>query len=238
MNDSKNTDKPKFWGRRQGRPLRKKRSQALDKGLELFGIDETLITDHHHSLSIDQIFAGSSSEQESWLEIGFGSGEHILYQASHHPDVRMIGCEPFVNGISMLFKEMEEYSDPVDNIRVWPEDARLLMKALEADTIDRCFILFPDPWPKTRHHKRRFIQKETLDQLARILKPGARLELATDHPGLADWMLNHILAHDRFEWMAEKRLDWRTPPQEWIQTRYQKKAKAGTDNWFIHARKV
>jgi tRNA (guanine-N7-)-methyltransferase len=164
--------------------------------------------------------------KQVWFEIGFGNGEHILHQAINHPDAGLIGCEPFMNGVAALCVGIGEKK--VKNIRLWPDDARLLMGRLKPGSIDRLFLLHPDPWPKKRHHKRRFVQTETLDEIARLLKPGAEFRMATDHPELASWLLEKAYFHPAFEWTANAAEDWNTPPADWPETRYgQKGLKQG-----------
>ena len=109
-----------------------------------------------------------------WLEIGFGAGEHLVWQAEQHPDVGLIGCEPYLNGVAKCLAHIERTG--AGNIRLFTDDARLVMAALPDRSLGRVFVLFPDPWPKTRHHKRRFVQRETLDRLAELMVPGAELQ--------------------------------------------------------------
>lgn len=160
-----------------------------------------------------------------WLEIGFGAGEHLAWQAAQHPEVGIIGCEPFVNGVSSLLHQIDKSG--LDNIRIHPDDARPLIDALPDGSIDRCFLLFPDPWPKARHHRRRFVGPETLDAVARILSDGAEFRLASDDSGLVDWMLYQLRRHPAFRWAASRAADWRTRPPDWPGTRYESKALHG-----------
>lgn len=159
-----------------------------------------------------------------WVEIGFGGGEHLAEQAAANPDVLFVGCEPYIDGVAKLLADVEARG--LENVRVLADDARLLLDVLPEGSVERVFILFPDPWPKARHHKRRIVSQETLDSVARVLKQGGELRLATDHVDYAEWMLEHILAHPRFVWQAERYTDWKTPPQDWVRTRYEEKARA------------
>ena len=168
---------------------------------------------------------GGDKIDEVWLEIGFGAGEHLLWQAQHRPDVGLIGAEPYEGGVAKLLSKLE--ANPVANIRVHEGDARDLVEALPDASLGRVFILFPDPWPKTRHHKRRLIQAGTLDELARVMKPGAELRFATDDAGYLDWTLERMAAHPAFAWTAERSADWRTRPADWPPTRYEAKALHG-----------
>ncbi len=167
-----------------------------------------------------------------WMEIGFGGGEHLAAQAAAHPDTGFIGCEPFMDGVAKLLARMEEQN--LQNIRIFPEDARALLERLPDACLQKICILFPDPWPKQRHHKRRLINVAMLEQLARTLAQGAQLVLATDHEEYAQWMLLHLLADERFYWTAETPEDFKQPPQGWVVTRYQEKAaKEGRAPCFL-----
>ncbi|MGF1455749.1 MAG: tRNA (guanine(46)-N(7))-methyltransferase TrmB [Alphaproteobacteria bacterium] len=157
-----------------------------------------------------------------WLEIGYGGGEHLAAQAGAHPGVGFIGCEFFLNGIAKLLRRIDE--EGLENIRLHDRDARDVLSALAPASIDRAFLLFPDPWPKTRHHGRRFIQRESLDGLARILKPGAQFRVATDIPAYMRWTLMHLMAHPDFLWDDEAPGDWRVRRADWPGTRYEAKA--------------
>ncbi len=159
---------------------------------------------------------------EIWLEIGFGAGDHLAWQALRNSEVGLLGCEPFVEGVANLLSRIER--DALRNIRILDDDARLLLDALAPASLDRVFILFPDPWPKTRHHKRRIVTTETLDCLARAMRPGAELRLATDHADYAAWMLAHATDHPDFAWTARRPADWRVRPADWPGTRYEAKA--------------
>ncbi len=139
---------------------------------------------------------------EGWLEIGFGGGEHMAAQAARRPDVLILGAEPFLNGVASAVRHLAEQD--LGNVRLHHGDARDLLAALPDACLDRVFILFPDPWPKARHHKRRLIQPETLAELARVLKPGGRLRFATDWADYADWTLKQVLACRLFAWPAER----------------------------------
>ena len=125
-----------------------------------------------------------------------------MWQAEQHPDVGLIGCEPYMNGVAKCLAHIERTG--VGNMRLFTDDARLVMDALPDRSLSRAFVLFPDPWPKTRHHKRRFVQRDTLDILAACMKPGAELRLATDDPSYLPWMVEHACTHPAFDWLAER----------------------------------
>lgn len=180
------------------------------------------------------LFAGSP--RSLWLEIGFGAGEHLAAQAETHRDIGFIGCEVFENGIAKLIARIAR--SQLANIRLFVDDARVLIAALPPASIGRVFILFPDPWPKARHHKRRIVSTETLDQLVRIMAGGAELRLATDDRGYFSWMLERVTSHPGFEWLARRPADWRDRPPDWPLTRYEEKARAaGRSPLFLRARR-
>ncbi len=163
--------------------------------------------------------------REVWLEIGFGGGEHLAHHAARHPDVGFIGVEPYLTGVAKLLGRIER--EGLRNVRILVEDARLLLPLLPDASIARLFVLFPDPWPKKRHHKRRIVNRQTVAEFARILAPGGEARFATDDPGYARWMLEALLGEPRFEWTAETARDWRRrPAEDWPETRYEAKARA------------
>jgi tRNA (guanine-N7-)-methyltransferase len=158
---------------------------------------------------------------EVWLEIGFGGGEHMAAQAGRHPDALIVGAEPFQNGVASALRHIDEAR--LANVRILDGDARELMANLPDGCLDRIFVLFPDPWPKTRHHKRRVIQADSVAELARLLRPGGRLRFASDVAHYVDWALALFLANPAFRWTAEEAGDWRKPPADHITTRYEEK---------------
>jgi tRNA (guanine-N7-)-methyltransferase len=155
------------------------------------------------------------------LEIGFGGGEHLVAQASAHADQRFIGVEPFINGVASCLRHIEESG--VQNVRLHQGDARDVIARLPNGSIELCYILFPDPWPKARHHKRRLIQPAFLDELARVLTPGAGVRFATDWANYASWTLEHFVRDARYSWTAEGADDWRNAWPGHVTTRYEAK---------------
>jgi tRNA (guanine-N7-)-methyltransferase len=174
--------------------------------------------------TIDPAALFSHRPRAVWLEIGFGSGEHLAEQARRHPEIGVIGSEVFVNGIAALVGHVERLG--LSNVRVFDDDARLLLAGLPEASIGRLFLLFPDPWPKARHAKRRFIGPANLPILAHLLADGAELRVATDDPAYARWSLQHLICREEFLWLAARAADWREPPADWVETRYQRKAIA------------
>jgi tRNA (guanine-N7-)-methyltransferase len=168
---------------------------------------------------------GHSEIEDVWLEIGFGAGEHLLWQAQQHPHVGLIGAEPYESGVAKLLTKFD--AAPPNNLRIHMGDARDIIEVLPDASLGRVFILFPDPWPKLRHAKRRFIKTEMLNDLARVMKPGAELRFASDDAPLVEYTLERLMAHPAFGWTATRPSDWRARPPDWPQTRYEAKQLHG-----------
>lgn len=160
--------------------------------------------------------------QPLWLEIGFGGGEHLSARSAKHPNINYIGCEPFINGIAKLLVAIDEQG--LSNVRIYNNDARHVLTALPEASLEGVYLLYPDPWPKTRHHKRRFVSKETLDLLSKAIKPGGTLLIASDIPDYIRTSLIHLRPHPAFEWAPGSADEWRRPPEGWPGTRYEQKA--------------
>jgi tRNA (guanine-N7-)-methyltransferase len=156
-----------------------------------------------------------------WVEIGFGGGEHMAAQAARHPDTLILGAEPFQNGVASALRHLD--AQGLTNVRIQDGDARELLARLPGASVARVFVLFPDPWPKARHHKRRLIQADTVAELARVLKAGGRLRFASDWADYVDWALARIIANPAFRWTAQSAADWRAPPADHVTTRYEEK---------------
>lgn len=161
--------------------------------------------------------------KEVWLEVGFGAGEHLAAQAENNPNVGIIGAEVFLNGVASLVRYVDEKQ--LTNVRIFNDDVRFLLPALPDQSLSRAFVLFPDPWPKARHAKRRFIGPENLGHLARLMKDGAELRVASDHPVYIQWVMEHVPVHPAFSWPVQGPEGWRSAPVDHIETRYQKKAR-------------
>ncbi len=172
-----------------------------------------------------------------WLEIGFGGGEHLAWQANSNPQAGFIGCEPFLNGVAKLLSAIE--AEGLKNVRIHDHDARDLIECLGDESVSRVFLLYPDPWPKTRHHKRRFVNQWSLGELHRIMAPGGELRIASDIPDYITWTLVEMRNFGKFEWLAETPDDWRVRGNDWPQTRYEKKAlKAGRVPAYLRFRRA
>ena len=192
------------FGRIKARPIKPRQAALLDTLLPKVAFDPA-----------------EPPAGETWLEIGFGGGEHLAEQAQRHPDVRIVGAEPFLNGVASALRHIDERG--LANVRLHQGDAREVLAALPDASLARIFILFPDPWPKARHHKRRLVQPEVVADLARVLKPGGRLRFATDWADYADRALEHFRGEPALRWTAERADDWRGPPADHVTTRYEEK---------------
>jgi tRNA (guanine-N7-)-methyltransferase len=208
----------RVYGRRRGRRLRQGRRLLTESLLPRIAI--TL----PERRPLDPKLLFPAPPKAVWLEIGFGGGEHLAVQAEQHPRVGFIGCEVFENGIARLLGDIARRDQ--GNIRIFADDARLLLDCLRPSSIGRVFVLFPDPWPKLRHHKRRLVAPATLDRLAIVMQPGAELRLATDDRGYLVSMLELVTAHPDFVWLARTPADWRERAPDWPATRYEEKARA------------
>jgi tRNA (guanine-N7-)-methyltransferase len=204
------------FGRRRGRKLSARQTSLLTD------IGPRVRPDMSQPAPTDVTALFSVPVAQAWLEIGFGGGEHLLWQAEHHPNVGIIGCEPFEEGVVKVLTAIDERG--LGNIMAHPDDTRPLLRWLPEHSIDRAFVLFPDPWPKTRQRKRRLVATPLLDLLARVMKSGAELRLATDIGDYARTMLVALMRHPSFRWTATRATDWRVRPDDWPPTRYEAKA--------------
>jgi tRNA (guanine-N7-)-methyltransferase len=171
------------------------------------------------------------------LEIGYGSGEHIAFQAQNNPQENFIGCEPFLLGTVKLLNNIKQNN--LDNIYIYQEDAIKLLAELPNKFLSKIYILFPDPWPKKRHYKRRIINNYNLNLLANKLRDNGMLRIATDHEDYASWIIAKLVNHQKFSWQCNKINSWHEQPKDWCQTKYQKKSlAAGSKNYFFDFNKV
>jgi tRNA (guanine-N7-)-methyltransferase len=218
-------DLMRSFGRVRGRKLGQEQTFLVDEVLPKISINIDVDHDLH------SIFENKFSQ--FCLEIGFGRGEHLAQYAKQNPEVACIGCEPFINGVARLVKYIHE--DKIDNIRILHGDARLLLEKLPDNIIDKVFVLFPDPWPKAKHQRKRIISNETLDALHRVINKDGTLEIATDHIEYGEWIAEHLANHKGFTELYHST----TPPSDWIRTKYQEKAeKQGRGARFFKVGKV
>lgn len=208
-----------FYGRFKGKKLKPNQQTYLDEDLAALspGPVDWDVNPDRTLLDLGARFGG----KPVWLEIGFGGGEHLVHQASNNPDIGIIGAEPYINGVAMLLGKIRQAG--VENLAVHPGDARDLFDVLPEQSISRAFLLYPDPWPKKRHHRRRFVTPEHLEPLAQVMKPGAILRVATDIPDYVRQTLEEV-PKAGFDWLGERPSDWRDPWDDWISTRYEQKA--------------
>jgi tRNA (guanine-N7-)-methyltransferase len=208
------------YGRRRGKPLRPGQERLVGELLPQLEVDRAAL--NTDDLDPASLFGGEV--REVWLEVGFGAGEHLAAQAAAHPDIGFIGIEPYINGVARLLGHVEERG--LTNVRVMTDDAAMLLAAVRPASLGRAFLLFPDPWPKRRHHKRRFVRPENIGLMARALADGALWRMATDDMGYCRWMLRHMTAQTDFDWPARRPGDWRQRAEDWPATRYERKAIA------------
>lgn len=204
----------RVYGRRH-KPLGKTRKEAL----------ESL---PNYEIQVANVAAGTfnprslQNAQSIHLEIGSGTGEHLVHLAAQHPDDLFLTAEPFIAGTANLIKQIVDHH--ISNIRTYPDDGMALLQALQSQSIDHAYVLFPDPWPKKRHAMRRFVQHATVDELARVIRRAGNLLLATDDLGMLDWMLSHMIARPDFKWINQDLAECASPLPGHIHSRYAKKA--------------
>ncbi|MTJ82543.1 MAG: tRNA (guanosine(46)-N7)-methyltransferase TrmB [Telmatospirillum sp.] len=206
---------PRFFGRRRGKALRVTGRTLVETLLPRLAIDEP-----GPGTVLDPASLFSTPPAEVWLEVGFGGGEHLAWQALHNPEVGLIGGEVFLNGIASLLGHVDR--DGIGNIRVFPEDVRRLFPALPDASLARVFVLFPDPWPKKRHAERRFIGGGNLDQLSRLMRDGGELRIATDDETYKQWAVDRMAERPDFENITA---DPARKVEDWPATRYETKAR-------------
>jgi tRNA (guanine-N7-)-methyltransferase len=223
-----------FYGRFKAKGLRDSQQAYLDEDLAKLSPGAVSWEENPDRTPIDlhALFGG----RPVWLEVGFGGGEHMVHQAALHPEVGIIGCEPFINGVAMLLGKIRKAG--VENVAVHPGDVRDLFDVLPDGSISKAFLNYPDPWPKKRHHRRRFVTPEYLGPLHRVLAPGAEFRVATDIPDYVRQTLEEV-PKAGFEWLAESPRDWREPWDDWISTRYEQKAlREGRVPYYLTFRRV
>lgn len=225
----------RFFGRRAGQRLSSRKQMLLTDYLPKWRLDLKRgggLFSGAGGLTSGDVVAGA---RELWLEIGFGKGENLVYQAQHNPQIAMIGCEPFINGVAALMDKILDQQ--VSNIRIHDDDARLVLDHLADASVARVFLIHPDPWPKKRHAQRRFVNPPALDRISRVLKSGSEIWIATDHPVYREWTLMQMALRQDFEWTAEQPSDWRQRPDNLPITRYCEKALEGDAVYLIYRKK-
>jgi tRNA (guanine-N7-)-methyltransferase len=224
-------DDLRSFGRRRGRALSARQASLWRELLPRLAVRLSAAE------LADPLSLFSAPVREVWLEIGFGGGEHLIWQAEQHPEAGILGCEPFQDGVVKVLGAIAARNR--GNIRLHADDARPLIRHLPAASIARVFILYPDPWPKRRHWKRRLVSEGTLAELARIMLPGAELRIATDIGPYAEWILLAVRGQGSFRWTAETAADWRRRGSDWPATRYEAKAlRAGQPCSYFRFRRT
>ena len=212
-------DHQKFYGRRKGHTLSGRQQELMESLLP-----ELLIqVDLESSAPINPHGLFDGPREEVWFEVGFGKGEHMRWQVEANPNIGMIGCEPYINGVAGLLTHIEDTQCKA--IRLYDDDARHILRRLPEASIDKFFLLHPDPWPKRRHAKRRFLSPENLDEIARVLKDEGEFRVAHDLPIYQEWIAIQMCQRTDFIWTAESRGDWTIRADDWPETRYEAKSK-------------
>ncbi|WP_153770336.1 tRNA (guanine(46)-N(7))-methyltransferase TrmB [Labrenzia sp. CE80] len=205
-----------FYGRRKGKPLSPSRTKLVEDAMPRLALDLG------SPVPADLKGLFDADVEDVCLEVGFGGGEHLLHRARENPATGFIGVEPFVGSMAKVVTTV--VAEDIKNIRLYDDDAINLLDWLPEASVDLAYQLYPDPWPKKRHWKRRFINQQNLDRYARVLKPGHQFRFASDIDTYVDWTLRHCRDHASFEWTAQCALDWKTPWDNWPSTRYEAKA--------------
>jgi tRNA (guanine-N7-)-methyltransferase len=208
-----------LYGRRKGKKLRPRQAELLEQALPGLALDTA-----QKIADVPGQFPRRPTQ--IWLEIGFGGGEHLVAQALVHPNVGFFGCEPFVNGVAKLLARID--AEKLENLRLYQGNAAVLIAALPDACLDGVYLLYPDPWPKRRQRKRRFLSDAMLADLARVIRGGAELRFATDIDDYAGWVLARVLRSPHFAWAAASAADWQKPWAGWTSTRYEAKALAAS----------
>ncbi|MEL7525324.1 MAG: tRNA (guanosine(46)-N7)-methyltransferase TrmB [Pseudomonadota bacterium] len=220
-----------FFGRRKGKPLSPRREALMENELPRLALDLGVQAPGDPR----DLFEGNVAD--ICLEVGFGGGEHLLHRARTNPQTGFIGVEPFVGSMAKAVAAVVD--EGLANVRLYEDDAVNVLDWLPEASLDLAYQLYPDPWPKKRHWKRRFINQDNLDRYARVLKPGSEFRFASDIDTYIDWTLRHCRDHAQFEWLAETATDWKTPWQGWPGTRYEAKAiREGRTGRYLTFRRI
>ncbi len=220
-----------FFGRRKGKPLREHQARLINEELNALRLD----LKHPAPDALQTLYP--VPVEKIRLEIGFGGGEHLIHRARNHPDTGFIGVEPFVNSMAKLLAKVEALG--LKNIRLHDDDATVVLDWLPAASVDQVDLLYPDPWPKKRHWKRRFVSDVNLGRFHRVLKPGGLFCFASDIDTYVNWTLQHVSRHGGFEWTARNASDWLVPFEDWPGTRYEAKARReGRSSAYLTFRKT
>lgn len=220
-------DSPKFYGRRKGRKLSATAKMALIHG------ENYLIKSKNQTHYFSELFS-SYKKQKIILEIGFGNGDNLVELAKKNPERLYIGAEPFLNSAIQCIQKLKKYN--IKNVKIWQDDINIVLDFVPLNVISEIKILFPDPWPKTKHRSRRLIQPEFIERLNDILIQGGTITIGTDHPILKSWILESFQTNRKFEWVANNAKEWRTRPSDCVATKYEKKSYIANrlPSWFVY----
>ena len=226
--------KRNFYGRLKGHNLKAHQLSWLEEDLPALSPGPITFEDNPERVPLD--LATRFGDRPIWLEVGFGAGEHLHHVAALHPEVAFIGCEPYLNGVAMLLGKLRR--DPRPNVAVHAGDARDLFDVLPDQVLSKAYLLYPDPWPKSRHHRRRFVTPEHLVPLHRVLRPGSEFRVATDIPDYVRQTMEEV-PRAGFDWLGEGPEDWCAPWAGWLSTRYEQKAlREGRVPHYMRFRRV
>ncbi len=230
MSRSSKDNPRRFYGRRAGHKLHASQAALVESLLPEIRIDPSRRIKDLRNLFPNDV-------NEVWLEIGFGAGEHLLWQARENPETGFLASEPYINGVAKVLTAVDR--DRIGNVRLYDDDVHHLFDGLPDNSLSRVFVLFPDPWPKKRHNKRRIVSPFLIAHLARVMPPGAELRFASDIPDYVDWTLRYMQNSPTFAWTACTPDDWRRRPPDWPETRYEKKAvEAGRPAAYLSFRRI
>ncbi|WP_430383983.1 tRNA (guanine(46)-N(7))-methyltransferase TrmB [Aureimonas ureilytica] len=231
INGTKARVRENFFGRSRGKTLRPLQADLLDERMPVLGLDLSQPAPGDFASLFEAEVSGVR------LEIGFGGGEHLHMESGRHPGTGFIGVEPFRNSMAKMLVALEE--EPRPNLRLFGDDATLLLDWLPDACLSGIDLFYPDPWPKKKHWKRRFVNERTLRRFARVMKPGALFRFASDIETYVDWTLTHLRDHEAFEWLAQSPADWHTPYEGWPGTRYEAKAhREGRKGAYLTFRRI
>ncbi len=226
MNDP--TTIRRLYGRQQGHKLRQGQQALVDATLPMLSVPR------EGQLNARTLF---DDDRPLEVEIGFGAGEHLAGQAAMRPDHGFIGCEPFLNGVVGALGHVRDAG--LENVRLHMGDALEVIERLPDGALDRAYLLHPDPWPKARHAKRRFMNAGPIATIARKMRPGGEFRFGTDHPIYCRWAMMVMGQRPEFEWLAESPRDFLTRPDDWPETRYEAKARRiGHEVWYFRYRRI
>jgi len=225
---NRETNSFRTFGRAKGKPLSPAQRALMDKAFPKVDFGPVVKAGENPIANING---------DVWFEVGFGGAEHLIWQAERNPDVTILGVEPFLNGVAKAVRGIVDRD--LKNILLHRGDARDVLRLLPDNSLERVFVLFPDPWHKARHNKRRIINEAFIEELHRLIKPGGTFRFGSDIPHYVDWTLTRLKRHGGFDWPVSKQEQWRVRPNDWPSTRYLEKAiREGRSGHFFEFRRL